>query len=370
MVEDTVFVATLNGDTLDIALLGEWNTPTLKDRMDAVLSTLSSTSVRHVHIDFSSLSSLDSASALFFKRLKQRNAKVKLFGFSPKAKSLFKLLARHTKAKPGEGESRKKTLLDSLGYRVHSKISDFLSYAEFFGRLIVYSKDLFKGRNFRYRSIAKHIETSSITALPIVALSAFLIGVVVTYQGALQLERFGAAIFTVDLAGISITRELAPLLTAVVIAGRSGASYTSEIGVMKITEEIDAMRAMGLSPYYFLAFPRILALTFTLWLVIFFADAVAIAGAMVVAKLQLGISYSEFLDRLHTTLALKHILVGVFKAPFFAFLIASIGIFRGLQVQKNSESIGIMTTHSVVNSIFAVIACDALFAVIFTRLGI
>ncbi|HOI82735.1 MAG TPA: ABC transporter permease [Campylobacterales bacterium] len=368
--EETVFVAQNNDDVLRITLLGEWSTPTLKSKMDALNSTVNSASVCRVRIDFSNLTSLDSASALFFKGLKQNNAKVRLLGFSPKARSLFRLIVRHTRAKSEYNDTIKRTVLDSLGYRVHSKISDFLSYAEFFGRLIIYSKGLFKGRNFRLRSVVKHIETSSITALPIVALSAFLIGVVVTYQGALQLERFGAAIFTVDLAGISITRELAPLLTAVVIAGRSGASYTSEIGVMKITEEIDAMRAMGLSPYYFLAFPRILALTFTLWLVIFFADAVAIMGAMVVAKLQLEISYSEFLDRLHTTLALKHILVGVLKAPFFAFLIASIGIFRGLQVQKNSESIGIMTTHSVVNSIFAVIACDALFAVMFTRLGI
>lgn len=368
--EDTVFVATQDGDTLHMALAGRWTTPMLKTKMDAIRSTVALSDAWHIIIDFSEIETLDSASALFFRRLKLQNKKVKLVGFLPNVKSIFRLIVRHTDMKPQDGHVIKKTLLDSLGYRVHSKISDFFSYAEFFGRLIVYSKGLFRGHNFRLVSIVKHIESSSIKALPIVALSAFLIGVVVTYQGAIQLERFGAAIFTVDLAGISITRELAPLLTAVVIAGRSGASYTSEIGVMKITEEIDAMRAMGFSPYYFLAFPRILALTLTLWLVIFFSDAVAIAGAMVVSKLQLGIGYAEFLDRLHSTLALEHILVGLLKAPFFAFLIASIGIFRGLQVQKNSESIGVMTTHSVVNSIFAVIACDALFAVIFTRFGV
>ncbi len=367
--QSSVFVAKVDGDTLKITLLGEWNTLALKSKMDAITSVINASSTANIQINFSNLASLDSASALFFKNLKGDNKKIKLTGFSKKAKELFKLVVRHTK-KQEYIKAKKISFLDSFGEKVYLKILDFLSYAEFFGRLIVYSKDLFKRRNFRLRAALKHIETSSITALPIVALSAFLIGVVVTYQGALQLERFGAAIFTVDLAGISITRELAPLLTAVVIAGRSGASYTSEIGVMKITEEIDAMRAMGFSPYYFLAFPRILALTLTLWLVIFFADAVAIMGAMIVAKLQLKIGYIEFLNRLHSTLPLKHILVGLFKAPFFAFLIASIGIFRGLQVQKSSESIGVMTTHSVVNSIFAVIACDALFAVIFTRLGI
>jgi len=356
--------------SLYLAISGEWRTASFVVKQNIVSQAVQDASGLPIYIDVSSLSSFDSSVALFLLKLKKENRNIKLKGFKPELKSLFRLAILHCKSEEKVKAPHKRAFLERVGMLAHDKTADFLAYAEFFGTLIVSSKALFKKDNFRFSSIVRQIELSSINALPIVALSAFLIGVVVTYQGSLQLEKFGAAIFTVDLVGISITRELAPLLTAVVIAGRSGASYTSELGVMKITEEIDAMRTMGFSPYYFLVIPRILALTLTLWLVILFADMIAVMGGMMVAKLQLGISYTEFLNRLQSSLALKHILVGLFKAPFFAFLIASIGVFRGLQVRGSSESIGVMTTHSVVNSIFAVIACDAVFAVIFTGLGI
>jgi len=356
--------------SLYLKIKGEWRTSSFTLTQKRITDVLQDSENLLIHIDVSELTSFDSSAALFLLKLKKERQNIKLTGFSPPLKSLFRLVLAHTKEKQAAFVPHKKPLLERLGRHTYNKAADFLSYTEFFGSLVIGLGSLFKKENFRFSSIVRQIELSSVNALPIVALSAFLIGVVVTYQGALQLEKFGAAIFTVDLVGISITRELAPLLTAVVIAGRSGASYTSELGVMKITEEIDAMKTMGLSPLFFLVFPRILALTLTLWLVILFADIVAVMGGMMVAKLQLGISYTEFLNRLQTSLALKHILVGLFKAPFFAFLIASIGVFRGLQVKGSSESIGIMTTHSVVNSIFAVIACDAVFAVIFTGLGI
>jgi len=357
-------------ELLYIKISGEWRTASFVDKEERTLSAVRDAQGLPVCLDVSGLSSFDSAVALFLLKLKKENQNIKLIGFKPKLKSLFRLALLHAKPKEELKGTYKRGRLERFGRLTLDKTADFLAYTQFFGALIISSLALFKKGNFRFSSIVRQIELSSVNALPIVALSAFLIGVVVTYQGALQLEKFGAAIFTVDLVGISITRELAPLLTAVVIAGRSGASYTSELGVMKITEEIDAMKTMGFSPYYFLVFPRILALTLTLWLVILFADTIAVMGGMMVAKLQLGISYTEFLNRLQSSLALKHILVGLFKAPFFAFLISSIGVFRGLQVERNSESIGVMTTHSVVNSIFAVIACDALFAVIFTGLGI
>jgi phospholipid/cholesterol/gamma-HCH transport system permease protein len=355
-------------DSLYIKLYGELRTlgvATAQKRVAEILADVNTPVV----IDVSSLFFVDSAGALFLIGIKRDNSNLRIVGLNSGAKSIFRLVLKNSKNRQIE-QAHKQPLVEKIGRLVHSKILDFLEYAAFFGALVLSFPGIFREKNFRLSSIIKQMELAGINALPIVALSSFLIGVVVTYQGALQLEKFGAAIFTVDLVGISITRELAPLLTAVVIAGRSGASFTSELGVMKITEEIDAMKTMGFSPYYFLVWPRILALTLTLWLVIFFADAVAVMGGMMVAKLQLAISYTEFLQRLQTSLELKHILVGLFKAPFFAFLIASIGIFRGLQVRGSSESIGVMTTYSVVNSIFAVIACDALFAVIFTRLGI
>ena len=362
------FKLSQDNDKLFIALLGEWRILSLAKAAQGVEGVIrSSGGFVCAKIDFSALSYIDSSAILFFLRLKKENPKIRLIGFSYQTKALFRLVAAHTKSasETSKAPAKKKRIgfFEGLGRLVHEK-------TEFLGSVIVLFGGIFKKHNFRFSSIVRQIELSSVNALPIVALTALLIGVVVTYQGSLQLSKFGAAIFTIDLVGMSIARELAPLLTAIVIAGRSGASYTSEIGVMKITEEIDAMKTMGFSPYYFLVFPRILALTFTLWFVILFADVVALMGAFLISKLQLGISYTEFIERLHTTLELRHVFVGLFKAPFFAFLIASIGVFRGFQVDKSSESIGAMTTHSVVNSIFAVVACDAIIAVIFTRLGI
>jgi len=193
---------------------------------------------------------------------------------------------------------------------------------------------------------------------------------VIAYQSAVQLEKFGANIFIVDMIGISVTRELAPLITAIVVAGRSGSSYTAQIGVMKLTEEIDAMKTMGFDPFRFLVLPRIFALMIALPLLIFFADIVGILGGMIISKIQLNISYSEFISHLRSALDVKHYWVGLIKGPFFAWLIASVGCFRGFQVSRDTESIGYYTTVSVVNAIFLVIACDALFSIILTELKI
>jgi phospholipid/cholesterol/gamma-HCH transport system permease protein len=209
-----------------------------------------------------------------------------------------------------------------------------------------------------------------VRAMPIVALTSFLIGIVIAYQSAVQLVKFGANIFIVDMIGISVTRELAPLITAIVVAGRTGSSYTAQLGVMKITEEIDAMRTMGFDPHRFLVLPRIMALMIALPLMIFFADIVGILGGMFISHVHLHLSYAEFLHRLQTVLEMKHVWIGIGKGPFFAWLIAAVGCFRGFQVSKSTESIGRYTTISVVNAIFLVIACDALFSVVFTELGI
>lgn len=220
----------------------------------------------------------------------------------------------------------------------------------------------------RWHSIGSHILTTGAQALPIIAISAFLIGVVVAYQSIVQLQKFGADIFIVDTIGISLTRELAPLITAIVVAGRSGSAFTAQIGAMKITQEIDAMKTMGFDPFIFLVWPRVIALMIVMPLLIFFADMVGIFGGMVIANAQSQISFAEFLHRLQNALALKHYLIGIIKGPFFAFLIAFVSTYRGFQVRVSTESIGRYTTMSVVNAIFLVIACDALFSVFLTEL--
>jgi len=224
--------------------------------------------------------------------------------------------------------------------------------------------------SIRYSAIVKNIEDAGVRALPIIALTSFLIGIVIAYQGAVQLQKFGANIFIVDMIGISITRELAPLITAIVVAGKTGSAFTAQLGAMKITEEIDAMRIMGFEPHLFLVLPRVIALIIAMPLLVFFADIVGIGGGMVISHVHLNISYTEFIHRLQNVLEVKHFWIGLCKTPFFAWLIAITGCFRGFQVSRNTESIGRYTTSSVVNAIFMVIACDALFSVVFTELGI
>lgn len=225
-------------------------------------------------------------------------------------------------------------------------------------------------KNFRFIAFLYHIENSAFKALPIVILTALLVGVVLAYQAAYQLAQFGANIFIVDLMGISATRELAPLIAAIVIAGRSASSYTAQIGVMKITDEIAAMNTMGFRSFEFIIIPRVMALIVAMPLIVAISDAISIIGGMMVAKLNLDISFTEFLRRFREAVDIKHIFIGLAKAPIFGFLIGLIACFRGFEVKNTTQSIGIYTTKSVVNAIFWVIAFDALFSVILTSTGI
>lgn len=256
-----------------------------------------------------------------------------------------------------------------IGKATHETYTGILAFIAFLGEAFVLVFHTLRYPHLiRYRSIGVHILETGAKALPIIAISAFLIGVVVAYQSVVQLQKFGADIFIVDTIGISLTRELAPLITAIVVAGRSGSAFTAQIGAMKMTQEIDAMKTMGFDPFTFLVWPRVIALMIVMPLLIFFADMIGIFGGMVIAATQSHLSFSEFIHRLQGALALKHYLIGIIKGPFFAFLIAFVGTYRGFQVSMNTESIGQYTTKSVVNAIFLVIACDALFSVLLTEL--
>jgi phospholipid/cholesterol/gamma-HCH transport system permease protein len=267
--------------------------------------------------------------------------------------------------------SRFLRIFNEIGKISVAFVLDMGAFLSFVGEnFVIFIDSLLHPLSIRFGAIVKNIEDAGVRAMPIVALTSFLIGIVIAYQSAVQLVKFGANIFIVDMIGISVTRELAPLITAIVVAGRTGSSYTAQLGVMKITEEIDAMRTMGFDPHRFLVLPRIMALMIALPLMIFFADIVGILGGMFISHVHLHLSYAEFLHRLQSVLEMKHVWIGIGKGPFFAWLIAAVGCFRGFQVSKSTESIGRYTTISVVNAIFLVIACDALFSVILTELGI
>lgn len=220
------------------------------------------------------------------------------------------------------------------------------------------------------RAVVTHVERTGLNALPIVGLLSFLIGVVLAFQGADQLRRFGAEIFTVNLLGVSVLRELGVLITAIIVAGRSGSAFTAQIGTMKVNQEVDAMETIGLDPIEVLVLPRIVAMLIALPLLVLYADVVGIAGGAVMCLLVLDISFTAFLTQLQDAVTVTTFFVGMSKAPVFAYLIAMVGCFQGLQVTGSAESVGLRTTLSVVQSIFLVIAVDAMFSVFFSFMGI
>ena len=330
---------------------------------------------KFLYIDLNYLSDIDSTGALLIYILKESAEKsgvsVKFINLSKKHKKLLEIIEKSFERNKENIKAKKSNFIESIGKSAVDTYIYLVDFVKFIGELFVKSLYLFKNpRNFRIKEIVYFIQTSGINALPIIAMTSFLVGVVIAYQTIVQLSKFGADIFVVDASTISIARELGPMITAIVVAGRSASSFTAEIGAMKLTEEIDAMKTMGFMPFYFLIIPRLIALVIALPILIFFSDIVGIFGSMIVTKAQIGLSFDIFLQRLYEVLALKHYIIGIAKGPFFAVIIALIGCFHGLRVTKDTESIGVETTKSVVNAIFLVIVCDAIFSIIFTELGI
>ncbi len=246
-----------------------------------------------------------------------------------------------------------------------------LNLIGFFGMVVVKLLGvLIRPRRLRLISVVHHMEHTGLNAMPIIGLLSFLIGVVLAYQGADQLARFGAQVFTVNLLGVSILRELGILITAIIIAGRSGSAFTAQIGTMKVSQEIDAMQTIGLDPVEVLVLPRILALAITLPLLTFLANVLGLFGGAVMCYFVLDISFGQFVRQLQSAVPVAHFWAGMIKAPVFAFVIAMVGCFNGLKVTGSAESVGRLTTQAVVESIFLVIVLDAMFSIAFSMLGV
>ncbi len=356
---------TLSGD------LRLQNLSTLEPALDGYLQPLRNLPVV---CDMNAITHFDSAAALLIllckRGIEKQGGTFEIEGLNPQFAEIMKVAQEHqgtitalSPQQPG--------WIESLGRAACRRLDDLNHFLAFFGQasymLLLILKKL---GGIRYKEIIFEMNESAVKALGIIALTTFLIGVVVAYQSAVQLKLYGANIFIVDMIGISVLRELAPLITAIVVAGRSGSAYAAQIGVMKITEELDAMRTMGFDPFTFLVLPRMIALTLMMPLMIFFADVMGVLGGMLIANVELGISVDLFMERFNNVVDIRHYVVGLVKGPFFAMLIATIGIYRGMQVKNDTQSIGLNTTKSVVESIFAVIICDALFSIMFTKLGI
>jgi phospholipid/cholesterol/gamma-HCH transport system permease protein len=262
-------------------------------------------------------------------------------------------------------------MLQAVGRKADSALSQLKAMLGFLGEnSLALAGWISHPKRIRWRPILFNLRSAGFDALPIVGLLSLLLGIVVAYQGADQLRRYGANIFVADLVGLSMLREFAPLMTAIIIAGRSGSAYAAQIGTMSVTQEIDAMRTIGIAPLDMLVLPKLTALVIALPLLTVFADVLGVMGGMLMARAQLGVGFGEFLDRFTKAVSITSYLVGIGKAPVFAAIIVMVGCFQGFRTRGGADSVGLQTTRAVVQSIFLVIVADALFSIAFSVLDL
>ncbi len=381
--DESTFVETSEDSaSLRLFLSGEW---TLQNLPDIESSLKSVKALKHpakkIELDVSGISLIDTAGMILFvqtrndlrKKIRKQNVVVRGVRANSEFSKMFRLVYRHMKGEALPEVHQRHPFIaffEHIGRRFFEALDSMLLFFDFIGRTYAALWRDLTHFSFRIREISNLVKKTGVSSLPIIGVTTFLIGVVIAFQSAVQLQQYGANIFIVEIVSIAIARELSPIITSIVVAGRSGSAFTAQLGAMKITEELDAMTVMGFDIFQFLILPRTLALIIVLPLLIFFGDIVGIFGGMLVAKFQLGITPMSFVERLHKVFAMRHFYAGLIKGPFFAATIAAIGCFRGLQVTRDTESIGRQTTFSVVNSIFMVIIIDAVFSIIFTELGI
>ena len=328
--------------------------------------------------DLSQLTGFDTAGAWLVRRtlsdLQGRGVAIELRGLPDTYLPLLRVVEA---AEKGSGEHRSpfdnywRAMIERVGQATVEFGSEARALLIFYGMTILgYLAVLRRPRSLRMVSLVNQIEQSGLNAIPIVCLLSFLIGIVIAYVGADQLRRFGAEIFTVNLLGVIMLREIGVLLTAIMIAGRSGSAFTAQIGTMQVNEEIDAMRTLGLDPTEVLVLPRVNGLLITLPILAFLSNGAGLLGGAVMATAVLDVTFVQFIHQLQSVVTLNHFFVGMIKAPVFAFIIAIVGCYEGMRVSGSAESVGRMTTKSVVTSIFLVIIADAVFSILFSALEV
>lgn len=332
--------------------------------------------INTIELNLSELKDYDSYLILLIDEIKsfcsKKNINFELSGVSENLENFINIL---TPKKHPESSIEKQSFLvayfSNIGEIVRIIFSDFFKLIEFIGEL---TKNLvlaiFKPSLIRWKDFPYHFLNAGVNAVPITVLIVFLIGLISGYQGALQLAQFGADIYIADLIGVSITRELSPLMVAIIVAGRSGSAFAAEIGTMKVSEEIDALVTMGFDRMQFLVLPRVLAVALAMPFLVIICDLAGIIGGLLAGLATLDITISSFFAQLNVALNYGHVFSGIFKSIVFGLLIATIGCFRGFQVQGGAESVGRYTTASVVTGVFLVILTDAIFVFLLSALGI
>jgi phospholipid/cholesterol/gamma-HCH transport system permease protein len=365
---------------LEIDLTGEWRALELA-QIDAALAGIDLANARHISIGTKTLTALDLSGAWrlreFLQQARDSGAHVEFTGPAPDQLRLIDSTLKGEAPVPvAQAHEHGIAPLTEFGLAEIGLYSvrewrDLVAALAFLGRIFVtLGRAATSLKRLRPISIARHIYDTGITAMPIAALIAFLISVIIAYMSAQQLRRFGAEIFVVDLVTIGVLREMGVLLTSIIVAGRSGSAFAAELGSMKLNEEVDALTAIGVDPFEALVLPRILGLMIALPLLTIVADIVGLMGGALLCRYLLEIPIAQYLTRVNEAITPSTFWVGLFKAPVFALLIGMAGAYRGMQVRDSSCELGRLTTVAVVQAIFLVILADALFAVLFMELGI
>ena len=360
------------GEETRIALRGAFSLGALTDLVARLQA-----SHGPLHVDLSGVTRLDTSAAWAIleaeKTTKAKGQSFTLAGLTPESEVLLATV-RKALPKPDSVATRPKTLVDHvehIGRRVVAGIDFGMQLLAYLGLFLHrWARSVLRPGNFRFTALVHHCHEVGVKAVPIVALMSFLIGVVLAFQGSTQLRQFGAEVFVVDLIAVSILRELGILLTAIIVAGRTASAFTAAIGSMKMREEIDAMRTLGIDVADALFVPRILALLLMLPILGLIANLSGLIGGALMSWIELGISPGMFQTRLVENTGIWHLLVGIIKAPFFALIIGIVGCHAGMQVGNNAESLGQQTSASVVTAIFTVIVTDAIFSIFFAQVGV
>ena len=372
-------IALSNGEQgSEVKPSGTWTTRTVAQVDAAVRKIEKDSSVKSLHVDLSAIDRIDTAGAWLIERLlaafRARGVEPVVTGGSEAVAILLgaveEAARRDSDSPPEPRPNILIRFLEGLGRHMYMMAGDFIASMYILGATIRGSQmKAGRGHGVNLAAIATQIDRMGVGALPVVVLMSTIVGAIVAQQGAYQLRFFGADIYVVDLVGILVLREMGVLLTAIMIAGRSGSAITAEIGSMKMREEVDALTVIGLNPVGVLVFPRLVALVIAMPCLTIAANFAALGGAIGISYFYSDITPTQFIDRLHTSIDMSTIFAGLIKAPFMALIIGIIGSVEGLKVGGSAESLGLHVTASVVKSIFVVIFLDGMFAIFYAAIG-
>ncbi|MCU0424482.1 MAG: ABC transporter permease [Candidatus Kapabacteria bacterium] len=350
---------------------------TLEPALQQLFADVEAAKHLRLTLDFGALTEYDSYLVVWLQAVKrfcqERGITLDVQNLTDQMRDFIALLEKPLTKKPVEAEVETSwhRYVESIGEATLQVWADARFFIEFLGEFFINVTYLIRApRSIRWSEFPTQITKSGVGAVPIVALVGFLMGVIVGYQGAMQLAQFGAEIYLADMVAISLARELAPLMTAIIVAGRSGAAFAAEIGTMQVAEELDALTTMGFNPMRFLVMPRVLAVTCVMPFLVLFADIAGMFGGLLIGVGTLQLSVSGYLNETKVALTVAHLSSGLIKSLVLGAVVALVGCMRGFQVRGGAESVGHFTTSAVVSGIFLIILLDAVFTVIFQAIGL